>query len=194
MEDDPKARDHFNLFRQVIEPELKPYFEVRDECEEHAVIPFASIWTIFKPGDLVWWEDDGQSVIGRMIETHFVEGVVGIDLYRLICHQVDWTGERFGIETTYQAINFFEGTRPVIGLPVMPLRYRPNADRIRNQHLNRGRKFEALRGYHFKAYEGPVLGLAARGFAIERSTTKKVCYTFTCKQFYVKLLPCIRHT
>ncbi len=177
-EDDLKARNHYNLFRQVIEPELKPHLKARDECEEHAVIPFASMWTIFRPGELVWWEADGQGVIGRMVEARFSKTMAGPELYHLTCEQVDWNGDEFGIRETYQKIDSFEGTRPVIGLTVMPLRFKPNAEGIRNQHLNRGRKFEALRGYHFKAHDGPALGLANGLFGLPRTTMKRVCFLF----------------
>jgi hypothetical protein len=173
-EDDLKARNHYNLFRQVVEPELKPHLRARDECEEHAVIPFASLWTILKPGDLVWWEADGQGVIGRMVEAHFSKNMMGSELYNLTCEQVDWNGEKFGIQKIHKRIDSFEGTRPVIGLSVMPLRFKPDAEEIRNQCLNRGRKFEALHGYHFKGYDGPALGFADGAFGLRRATSKKV--------------------
>jgi hypothetical protein len=174
-EDDLKARNHFNLFRQVVEPELKPHLKARDESEEHGVIPFASVWTIFKPGELVWWEAEGQGVVGRMIEACFSKTMTGAEIYRLTCEQVDWNGEAFGIQRTTKKITFFEGTRPVAGLQVLPLRYKSDADGIRSQYLDRGRKFEALSGYHFKAYDGPALGFAAGAFGLQRRTEKKVC-------------------
>jgi hypothetical protein len=174
-EDDLKARNHFNLFRQVIEPELKAHLKARDECEQHAVIPFASIWTIFKPGELVWWEAEGQGVIGKMVEASFSKTVAGAEVFRLTCEQVDWNGKTFGIQRTDKKINAFEGTRPVIGLSVLPLRYKSDADGIRSQYLDRGRKFESLRGYHFKAYSGTALGFADGVFGLQRPTEKKVC-------------------
>jgi hypothetical protein len=173
-EDDLKARNHYNLFRQVIEPELKSHLKARGECEEHAVIPFASIWTIFKPSELVWWEADGQGVIARMVEANYSKTALGSELYHLTCEQVDWNGDSFGIQKTYKKIDSFEGTRPVIGLSVMPLRFKPKAGEIRNQYLNRGRKFEALHGYHFKAYDGPALGFTTGAFGLQRPTTKRV--------------------
>jgi hypothetical protein len=174
-DDDLKARNHFNLFRQVVEPELKPHLKARDECEQHAVIPFASVWTIFKPGELVWWEAEGHGVVGRLVEASFSKTMTGAELYRLTCEQVDWNGETFGIQRTDKKINFFEGTRPVIGLSVLPLCYKPDANGIRSQYLNRGRKFEALRGYHFKAYDGVALGFTYGAFGLQRRTEKKVC-------------------
>ena len=173
-DNDLKARNHYNLFRQIIEPELKPHLKARDECEEHAVISFASIWTIFKSGELVWWEADRQGVVGRMVEASFSRNAMNCELYYLTCEQIDWNGENFGIQKTYKKIDSFEGTRPVIELPVMPLRFKPNTDDIRNQYLSRGRKFEALAGYHFKAYGGPVLGFTNGAFGLRCQTRKKV--------------------
>lgn len=173
-EDDAKARNHYNLFRQVVEPELEPHLKARDECEEHAVIPFASIWTIFKPGDFVWWEADGQGVVGRTAEANFGKNSAGQEIFNIACEQVDWNGEKFGIQKSYQEIDSFEGTRPVIGLPVMPLRFKPNAHEIRDNYLTRGRKFESLRGYHFRAYDGPALGSAPGPLNLQRVTKKFV--------------------
>jgi hypothetical protein len=188
-DDDLKARNHYNLFRQVIEPELKSHLKARDECEEHAVIPFASVWTIFKPGEWVWWEADGQGVVGRMVEASFNKNLVGAELYQLTCEQVDWNGEKFGIQKTYKKIDSFEGTRPVVGLPVMPLRFKPNADEIRNHCLERGRKFEALKGYHFKAYDGPALGYADGAFGLQRAIRKTVGHLLIHTRSCQSLLP-----
>ena len=179
-EDDltPQKKNHFNLFRQVIEPELRPHLKAREECVAHGFIPFISVWTIFKPGELVWWEAEGQSVIGRMVEASFTRSPAGSELYHVTCEQLDWSGKKFGLQKVSKKIDSYEGTRPVFGLPAMPLRFKPDADEIRNQHLDRGRKFEALRGYHFKAYEGPALGFADGAFGLQRQTRKKVSSPF----------------
>lgn len=173
-DDDLKARNHYNLFRQVIEPELKPHLKARDECEEHAVIPYGSMWTIFKPNELVWWEAEGQSNIGRMTEAHYSNDPLGLEFFSLTCEQVEWSGENFGITKTFMNIHSFEGTRPVLSLPVVPVRFKPNTDGLYHQHLSRGRKFEALRGYHFKAYHGPALGVFDDGSGYKRQTRKIV--------------------
>jgi hypothetical protein len=126
-EDDLKARNHYNLFHQVVEAELKPHLKARVECEEHAVLSFASVWTSSKPGELVSWEADGQGAVGRAVEADLNQSVTSFEVYRSACEQVDWKGETFGIQRTHKKIECFEGTRLVTGLPVMPLRFKPSA-------------------------------------------------------------------
>ena len=157
-EDDLRARNHYNLLRQVVEPELAPHLKARAECEEHAVIPFDSVWTIFPPGTLVIWESDGQSNIGKLVEAGYVSSWSG-RVYQVTCDQVDWNGENFGFARRTIKITSFEGTRPVGELAIMPLDLKSNVAEIKKAHIERGRLFETLHGYHFKAYDGPALGL-----------------------------------
>lgn len=173
-EDNWKARNHYNLFRQVIEPELKIHLQARDDAEEHGVIPFASIWTIFEPGNLVYWEADGQAVVGRLLQASFTKDMIGSELYSLSCEQVDWNGEIFGFRKKAQKIDFFEGTRPVDELSVVPLSFKSNANTVRSQIINRGRKFESLRGYSFKVCDGPALGSGEGVFGFRDKSCKKV--------------------
>ena len=173
-EEDLQARNHFNLFRQIAEPELAPHLKAQAECREHKVIPFQSVWTIFPPGCLVIWESDGQSNIGRMVEGGNTWSYSGLDpMYQVTCNQVEWNGTIFGFSTKTLTIPYFEGTRPVTDLAVMPLDLKGNAEELKKAHIQRGRAFEILQGYHFKAYEGPALGV--NRLAWYKKTQKQVC-------------------
>lgn len=171
-EEDLKARNHFNLFRQVVEPELAPHLKAASECEEYGVIPFESVWTIFPPGSLVTWEADGQSNIGKMVEAGNTWSYSG-SVYQVTCNQVEWNGEVFGYAKKTLKISSYEGTRPVSELSVMPLDLKANVEETKKAHIQRGKAFEMLRGYHFKAYEGPALGVDKLNWY--RKTTKRVC-------------------
>jgi hypothetical protein len=169
-DNDLKARNHFNLFRQVVEPVLEPHLKAAAECKEHGVIPYESVWTIFPPGSLVTWEGDGQSNIGRMEEAGNAWSLSG-PVYQVTCDQVDWNGEVFGFTKKTIKIQSFEGTRPVTELSIIPLDLKPNATELKKAHIQRGRAFEALHGYHFKAYEGPAQGTDRWGL---RKTQKRI--------------------
>jgi hypothetical protein len=169
-EDDLKARNHFNLFRQVVEPVLAPHLRAAAECKEHGVIPYESVWTIFPPGSLITWEADGQSNIGRMEEAGNTWTMAG-PAYQITCDQVDWNGEVFGFTKKTLKIQSFEGTRPISELSVIPLDLKPNAAELKKAHIQRGQAFEALHGYHFKAYDGPAQGTDRWGL---RKTQKRI--------------------
>jgi hypothetical protein len=169
-EDDLKARNHFNLFRQVVEPVLAPHLKAAAECKEHGVIPYESVWTIFPPGSLITWEADGQSNIGRMEEAGNTWTLSG-PAYQITCDQLDWNGEVFGFTKKTLKIQSFEGTRPISELSVIPLDLKPNAVELKKAHIQRGQAFEALHGYHFKAYDGPAQGTDRWGL---RKTQKRI--------------------
>lgn len=169
-EDDLKARNHFNLFRQVVEPVLAPHLKAAAECKEHGVMPYESVWTIFPPGSLITWEADGQSNIGRMEEAGNTWTMSG-PAYQITCDQVDWNGEVFGFTKKTLKIQSFEGTRPISELSVIPLDLKPNAAELKKAHIQRGQAFEALHGYHFKAYDGPAQGTDRWGL---RKTQKRI--------------------
>ncbi len=171
-EEDLQARNHFNLFRQVVEPELAPHLKAQAECREHRVIPFQSVWTIFPPGSLVTWEADGQSNIGKMTEGCNTWGYSD-PIYQVTCDQVEWNGTVFGFKKITLTIPYYEGTRPVTELTVMPLDLKANVEELKKAHVQRGRAFEDLHGYHFKAYEGPAMGIDRYNFG--RKTHKQVC-------------------
>jgi len=169
-DNDLKARNHFNLFRQIVEPVLAPHLRAAAECKDHGVIPFESVWTIFPPGSLVTWEADGQSNVGRMEEASNAWTMSG-PVYQVTCDQVDWNGEVFGFTKKTIKIQSYEGTRPVTELSILPVDLKPNAAELKKAHIQRGRAFEALHGYHFKAYEGPAQGTDRWGL---RKTQKRI--------------------
>ncbi|KAH8719226.1 hypothetical protein GQ44DRAFT_775558 [Phaeosphaeriaceae sp. PMI808] len=128
-ENDPRARAHFNTFKEVMAPELDFYFEKKEECEKHGKIEFGFLWTLFKPGALIHWDEEGKSNVGRLTE-----------VFR---------------GTIIQTIPHFGGHRSISEVPA-PLEMRSDRDNIKNIVTRRGKKFESLKGYHFKAYDGSV--------------------------------------
>lgn len=67
---------------------------------------------------------------------------------------LDWDGERCGYATTSVAIPFFEGIQRVLSLPAYPLSFSLDAEAVRARIRARGRRFEELRGYHFRSCVG----------------------------------------
>ena len=54
----------------------------------------------------------------------------------------------------------------MVSVAAIPLARHPEQATIRERIVNRGRLFEALKGYHFKAYDG--LGLRETGPCVAR--------------------------
>lgn len=150
---DPEAFKHFEVFMNVVEPELELPMRKARECHEHGKIEFDYLWTLFKPGEsFVYWKKDGTDNIGCLKDVSSMGGLVG-DLFSLSVEQVDFNGMLFGYKERPHPINSFKGYRPISDF-IMPLDMRADKEEIVSKLIQRGKKFESLRGYHFKALSG----------------------------------------
>ncbi|KAH7115072.1 P-loop containing nucleoside triphosphate hydrolase protein [Dendryphion nanum] len=171
---DPEAMEHFEIFTKAIEPELELPMRKARECYEHGKIEFEYLWTLFKPGtSLVYWEKEGNKNIARLRETSINHGLLGLMThFTLHVQQVDFNGMHFGYTEVPQTIRSFTGYKQISEYP-MPLDMRADKDDIIESLIQRGRKFESLRGYHFKAYYGTAKMHAYATSALS-STSKNV--------------------
>lgn len=150
--EDARTSEQFHLFRKVLEPELALPIQKAEECFKHGKIEFDYLWTLFKPGALVYWNKDNQGNIARLKQSESLDGGFG-RAFRLRAEQIDFDGNKFGYKEVIQTIKEYEG-RTSIYEHAMPLDIRSDKETIQHDLIQRGRKFEALHGYHFKAYEG----------------------------------------
>jgi hypothetical protein len=67
---------------------------------------------------------------------------------------LDWDGTNFGFNVNRQWIPKFQGTKKITDLEAFPLKYHPDVEGVKQGCIARGRKWEALCGYHFKHYKG----------------------------------------
>lgn len=67
---------------------------------------------------------------------------------------IDWDGTRFGTNKCNIKITQYAGTRKISSLGVFPLDFHPEKDDMSARLLERGTKFEALAGSHYKHYSG----------------------------------------
>ena len=121
-------------------------------------IEFKDIWMIFKPGDLI--------IVGN----HETLQLLQLDEAVFCCGtNPQWSvwgwyfthdGQAFGYCQRKFEITPFEGSKPIKKLPVFPLAYHPEAEKLRSQLLDRGKKFCSLKGTHHRSYDGIASALA----------------------------------
>jgi hypothetical protein len=123
--------------------------------KETGKVTFKNAWQIFPPSSIVKTKFYGVETICRVVKYKKrpadrcnPEGWV-IDM-----EYVDWNGETSGWATTTLTIWEYEGYKKVTGLPVYPLSYAPDAESIRTNMVQRGKRWAALRGYHFCLVNG----------------------------------------
>ena len=154
-ESSTETRKHLKVLVDILEPEFAKSRNILRECRTHGVVKFESLWLIFTPGDLVYTVVDGQECITRLNEASYVTSH-GKRYFELLSENVDFDGHAFGFGACDIHIDNYRGTMKTTDLVAMPLEMQTDQFNIKERLTKRGRKFEQLRGYNFKAYKGSV--------------------------------------
>ncbi|KAK7968671.1 P-loop containing nucleoside triphosphate hydrolase [Apiospora saccharicola] len=67
---------------------------------------------------------------------------------------IDWNGQYFGFRPATVRIRSYRGEVPIESLSLCPLKWLQDQAAVSKHLIARGRQFEALRGYHFKHFDG----------------------------------------
>ncbi|KIW93447.1 uncharacterized protein Z519_06052 [Cladophialophora bantiana CBS 173.52] len=158
------ARDHLKLFRDVLFEELKNAIAAKIDLVKNGVITFEYLWTIFEPQTLVYSVSDGKECVFKLnSSTRATDQRRGLDFLQLDVWSVDWDGTKFGQHHTYLQNYEFAGTTPITSLQAYPLEFHSEREQLMHRLVVRGKLFECLAGYHYKAYRGVALGYGRCG-------------------------------
>ena len=155
-EKNPQTKAHMHLLYTILEEELKESIRVRDDLIAHNVITFEHVWMLFEPGCTIYATGDGQDCAVRLRTGRYKETQCGT-IYDLQCEKVEWDGQMFGCGKTSFSVGGFDGTMPITQLSAYPLDFHPKVSQVKKHLIERGRVFERLHGYHYKAYQGIAL-------------------------------------
>jgi hypothetical protein len=158
------AREHLQLFHDVLFEELKNAIAAKIDLVKNGVITFEYLWTIFEPQTLVYSVSDGKECVFKLNSSSTgTDQRRGLDFLQLDVWSVDWDGTKFGQHVTYLQDYEFAGTTPITSLQAYPLEFHPEKEQLMMRLVLRGKLFERLAGYHYKAYRGVALGYGRCG-------------------------------
>ncbi|OAP55270.1 hypothetical protein AYL99_10243 [Fonsecaea erecta] len=158
------ARQHLKLFRDILFEELENAIAAKIDLVKNGVITFDYLWTIFEPQTLVYSVSDGKECVFELTSSHTAtDQRRGLDFLQLDVWSVDWDGTKFGQHETYLQNFEFPGTTPITSLQAYPLVFHPEKEQLMLRLVARGKLFERLAGYHYKAYRGVALGYGRCG-------------------------------
>ena len=146
------TRNHLKVLIKALEPTFSNVQESVDDCRNFGKIEFERLWAILKPGSLLYTTKDGQDSIVRLQNVYKRK-----DRYDLSYEYVDWKGDEFGFLNDTTSIYKYKGTISTTDLQFTPLDLQPEKLALKEKMISRGRVFEKLQGYHFKAYSSPAL-------------------------------------
>ncbi|OBT83688.1 hypothetical protein VE02_07575 [Pseudogymnoascus sp. 03VT05] len=101
-------------------------------------------------------DDDEMNQILSLVSTTFVKTDCST-IWRVTGKCFTHDGKDFGYSHKNINIGPYEGTKTIRSFPILPLRYwgdDAEIDRVRRQHVARGRKSCALKGNHHRSYNG----------------------------------------
>ncbi|KAK0612719.1 Replication factor C large subunit [Lasiodiplodia hormozganensis] len=153
-EKDEFALGHMKLLYGVISPEIKPHIERVQDFLINNVITFDYLWALFEPGIEAYTSMDGQHRLYGLVSSSYEQVSQKSTDFILACRYIDCDGSGFGYVSTSLAINEFDNVKPIPELSVLPSHLHPRMKAIRAELTERGRKFEQLNGFHYKAYSG----------------------------------------
>lgn len=119
------------------------------------MIYFDDVWKIFPPSELIVAKDWGLPLVCRVLK-YKLKKTMQETYWRITVEYIDWDGSRCGYAETNFHISLFRGLRHVNSLEVYPLPFHKEPEALKSSLVERGKKFERLRGYHFQNYKGKM--------------------------------------
>ncbi|KAI0534603.1 P-loop containing nucleoside triphosphate hydrolase protein [Xylaria digitata] len=156
-EHDEETKSHLTLLKDILDAELKDVIAATDDYIKNKVVTYEHIWTLFRPGSMIYASRFGKAVAVRLVSGKFIQHQQLGPCYQLKCDRVDWDGSRFGYDVSPHFVPAFEGTLPITELECFPLSYHPDEKSVKEKLIARGRQFESLAGYHYKSYRGRAI-------------------------------------
>lgn len=150
---DDITKEHLGLLYRILQEELGEIITLRQDYFNNKAITFSHLWTLFVPGDTILTTKHGKPLAVRFKRGYFGMTQCG-RAYQMECECIDWDGVTLGWVACNLMVPEFIGARPFPELPSYPIQFHEQPELIKALLKNRGRKFESLCGYHYKAYEG----------------------------------------
>ncbi|KAM0808329.1 putative P-loop containing nucleoside triphosphate hydrolase protein [Seiridium cardinale] len=162
--DNEEGQAHLKILLQYIDDSLEDEFKShrRAITSEAKAINYEHLWTIFKPGTIVFLNFLGQPRAFKLLSFFYCTGDdAGLGLS---VEFVDFDGEMFGTRTTEFRIPKYSGTLRCEQLNVKPLELLATKEKIRQYLVERGHRFEKLVGQNFMQYSGVAVKRKDCGF------------------------------
>ena len=158
--DDDDARMHFSLLLDFMKTELG---KDREHClgmVRKKQITYTRLWTIFKPGDMVYTSVMGQPWLLRVQKTSYEESTTIGKYMEVHCHCTDYD-EHGKVGRAKQVFRIlqkrkFAGENPafITELDIFPAKFLADLESLTSRLSDRGKYYLELQGVLVKAYDG----------------------------------------
>lgn len=144
---------------------------------EANTITFDLLWALYKPNTIAYTSTYGSSDEPRAFrvdysvkESSFMKG----QWYNVEGRYLDYDGKEFGFGTMSAMVESFKGTRRINSLACYPLQYHRDAEALRTQLIERGKRFVSLRGMNYRFHKGMAFYKKKRSLVIKVNINGRV--------------------
>ncbi|RYP81369.1 hypothetical protein DL770_005922 [Monosporascus sp. CRB-9-2] len=154
-----EERMHLKLLLGFMKAHVGPSKERVDSMLKAGAIAFSTLWTIFRPGCLVYTEVDSHPWLLRLEKTAYEENKSRGKFLELHCTYTDYDGQNYGLAARIIKIfqkTYFAAENPcqITKLPIFPLAWLKGGESIKKRLSERGAKFLGIHGVQVRAYHG----------------------------------------
>lgn len=124
---------------------------------ESNTITFDLLWALFKSNEIAYCptysnpdEPRAFKIEYATKESSFMKGT----WYNIEGRYLEYDGKTFGMGTMAVEVEQFKGPRKISSLACYPLKYHKDSESLKQQLIERGKKFVALRGMNYRFHKG----------------------------------------
>ena len=161
-----QARAHTSLILDYMMSEFDGVNQTLDDldsAEPSGLITFPEIWLLYPPGTVVYTTYNGEhealivdSVHGVTKRPRRSSGTQLHEKLELTCWSMNYDGEIFGRDWSTHIVAPFNGTKEIATLDLVPEQYYPDAEKVKEILIARGKDFWALQGQNYREYTGEI--------------------------------------
>jgi hypothetical protein len=135
------------ILRRIVKSELDNVFTLSKEMLEHRIVFNDMVWTLFKPGDLVYSKLNNNDQLFRLLSITSKGSNTSLN-----CQYIEYNGHNFGMMSRQIEIRHFTGTRKITDLEAFPASYLDDFQGMKERMVQRGQRFQELTGIKYKSY------------------------------------------
>ncbi|CAI6336148.1 unnamed protein product [Periconia digitata] len=143
------------LLIDTLKDKISTILDSMKEYHETGYIAWSDLLFTFTPGEIVVRKHKNTYAAGRLCRVKN-DSNTGMDRYSLEVEVVDWDGKTTGFNRTKWIVPSYEDTQLLRSMDIFPMAALSgeDQDRVESLLIERGKKFETLRGMHHSHFCG----------------------------------------
>jgi hypothetical protein len=128
-------------------------------------ITFDLVWALFKPNTIVYTPTYSNKEDPRAFKVDYCykqRDFLQREWYDIEGRYLEYDGKNFGLGEYYVRINAFKGPRKISSLDGFPLSFHKEPEALREQLVERGKKFVSLQGQNYRMHKGIAVSSTAQ--------------------------------